>query len=69
MELQTVEVSLNTQARKLQEFLEVTKADLTTDLAMVGIAVKTTRKEALPHQPVLDEKLKPTNATSLLGWN
>jgi hypothetical protein len=43
MELQTVEVSLDTQARKLQENLEVIKDDVTTDLTMVGIELKTTR--------------------------
>jgi hypothetical protein len=43
MEIQTVEVSLETQARKLQENLEVIKANLTTQLTIVGIEVQTTR--------------------------
>jgi hypothetical protein len=50
MELQTIDVSLYTEARKLQENLEVIKADLTTDPTMVGIEVKTTRKDALTQQ-------------------
>jgi hypothetical protein len=46
------------EARKLQENLEVTEADLTTDHNMIGIEVKTTRKEALTHQGVLEEKIE-----------
>jgi hypothetical protein len=40
VELQAVEVSLDTQTKKLQENLEV----ISTDLTMVDIEVKTTRK-------------------------
>jgi hypothetical protein len=43
MVLQKVELSIDSQARKLQENLEVIKANLTTDLTMIGIEVKTTR--------------------------
>jgi hypothetical protein len=55
MVLQMVEVSFDTKARKLQENLEVIKADLTTNLTMVSIEVKTTRKEALTQQRNLEE--------------
>jgi hypothetical protein len=67
MILQTVEVSLDTKARELQENLGVMKArelqenlgvikaDLTTNLTMVGIEVKPSRKEALTQQRILDE--------------
>jgi hypothetical protein len=58
MEPQTVEVSLYTEARKLQENLEVIEAELTTDPTMVGIEVKTTRKEALTQQVVIEEKIE-----------
>jgi hypothetical protein len=54
MVLQTVEVSLDTKTRQLQENLEVTKVDLTTNLTMVGIEVKTTRKEALTQQRIVE---------------
>jgi hypothetical protein len=47
MVLQTVEVSLDTKAWNLQENLEIIKVELTTNLTMVGIEVKPTRKEAL----------------------
>jgi hypothetical protein len=47
-----VELS-DTQARNLQVNVEVIKADLTTELTMVGIEVKTTRKKALPQQHTL----------------
>jgi hypothetical protein len=52
VELQAVEVSLDTQAKKLQENLEV----ITTDLTMVDIEVKTTRKEALEQQTYHERK-------------
>jgi hypothetical protein len=58
MVLQTVEVSLDTHARRVQENLEVIKADLTTHLTMVGIEVKTTRNEALTQQRILEEKTR-----------
>jgi hypothetical protein len=58
MVLQTVELSFDTQARNLQENLEVIKADLTTDLTMVGIEVKTTRKEALTQQHIREHKIE-----------
>jgi hypothetical protein len=34
---------------------------------MVGIKVKTTRKEAVTQELILDEKKGPTNATFRLG--
>jgi hypothetical protein len=43
VELQAVEVILDTKAKKLQENLEV----ISTDLTMVDIEVKISRKEAL----------------------
>jgi hypothetical protein len=55
MVLETVEVSLDTQARNLQENLEVIKALLTTDFSMVGIEVKTTRKDAVTQKRILEE--------------
>jgi hypothetical protein len=58
MVLQTVEVSLDTQARKLQENPEVIKADLTTDPNTVGIEVKTIKKEALAQQHTLEDKME-----------
>jgi hypothetical protein len=51
-------VSLDTQARKLQENLEVIKADLTTDFTMVGIEVQTTKKEAFSQQHILEDKIE-----------
>jgi 2C-methyl-D-erythritol 2,4-cyclodiphosphate synthase len=54
VELQTVEASLYMEARKLQENLEVIEADLSTDTTMVGIEVKTTRKDALTQHGVLE---------------
>jgi hypothetical protein len=67
MELQTVEVSLDTQARNHQENLEVIKAYLTTDLTMVDIAVKSTRKEALAQQHILEETRLSGSAGSSRG--
>jgi hypothetical protein len=68
MELQTVEVPIYTEARKLQENLEGIKADLMVGSTMAGIEIKTTKKEALMQQGVLKKRLKPTNATFRLGW-
>jgi hypothetical protein len=42
----------------LQEILEVTEADRISDPSLVGIEVKTIRKEALTHQGVLEEKIE-----------
>jgi hypothetical protein len=55
MVLQTVELSLDTKAREVQESLEIIKDDLTTIFTMVGIEVKTTRKEDLTQQRILDQ--------------
>jgi hypothetical protein len=49
-----------------QENLDITEADLTTDPTMDGIEVKTTRKEALTHQGVLEEKIE-TNKRDFLA--
>jgi hypothetical protein len=54
VELQAVEVSLDTRAKKLQENLKV----ISTDLTMVDIEVKTTRKEALEQQRLMKEKIE-----------
>jgi hypothetical protein len=40
--------------REIQENLEVIKTDLTTNITMVGIEVKTTRKVALTQQSNLN---------------
>jgi hypothetical protein len=52
VELQAVELSLDPQAKKLQENLEV----ISTDLTMADIEVKTSREEALEQQRVIKEK-------------
>jgi hypothetical protein len=54
MELLTVELSFYIEASKLQEKVEIIEADLTTNTTMVGIVVKTIRKEALTQQGVLE---------------
>jgi hypothetical protein len=54
VELEAVEVSLETQAKRLKENLEV----ITTDLTMVDSEVKSTRKEALEQQRIMKENIE-----------
>jgi cob(I)alamin adenosyltransferase len=54
VKLQAVDVSLDTQVKKLQENLKVISIDLT----MVDVEVKTTRKEALEQQRIMKEKIE-----------
>jgi hypothetical protein len=51
-------VSLDTQAKKLQEILENIRTDFITDLTMVDLGAKATRKEGLKQQRIVEEKVE-----------
>jgi translation initiation factor 2 alpha subunit (eIF-2alpha) len=68
VELQAAEVSVDTQARKLQENLEDIRADFITNLAMDDLGANVTIRETLAQQRIAEEKLKLTNASSRLNW-
>jgi hypothetical protein len=67
MELQTVKVSLDTLARKLQENLQIVKADLTTDFTVVGFEFETTRNKISRSNETQKKRLKPTNTNFRVG--
>lgn len=57
-----MKTTLNMRTENFQEALETIKSDFITDLAVVDLRAKATRKEALAQQRNMEEKLKPTNA-------
>jgi hypothetical protein len=58
VELQAVAVSLDTQARKLQENLEDIMADFITNIAMVDLGAKGTIRETLAQQFIMEENIE-----------
>lgn len=57
-----MKTTLNMRTENFHQTLETIRADFITDLPVVDLGAKATRKEALAQQRNMEEKLKPTNA-------
>jgi hypothetical protein len=64
LELQAVEVSLDTRVRKLEENLENMRTDFITNLTMVHLGAKPTNRETLTQLRSMEEKIE-TNKREL----
>jgi hypothetical protein len=56
VELKAMKTTLDTRTENFQETLEDIRDDFITDLALIDLAAKATRKEALAQQRIMEEK-------------